>query len=85
MAHLSCQLTHQRFHIDRRTYSIYVVLSFLVVDFFYHFVCGEEEEEDFSLLPCVYSIGVCVCACKSSSSPPLSLNMVSELGVAKEL
>jgi len=28
---------------------------------------------------------VCVCACKSSSSPPLSLNMVSEPGVAKEL
>ena len=37
--------------------------------------CGEEEEEDFSLLPCVLSSRVCVCVClqELKLSFPLSL------------
>ena len=48
----------------------------MLVDLLYY-LCyfGEEEEEDFSLLPCVLSsrVCVCVCACKSSSSTFLYL------------
>ena len=54
----------------------------MLVDLLYY-LCyfGEEEEEDFSLLPCVLSSRVYVCVClqelKLSSSPRLSLFMVS--------
>ena len=60
----------------------------MLVDLLYY-LCyfGEEEEEDFSLLPCVLSSRVCVCVClqELKLSLPLSLYMVSEPGVAEEL
>ena len=60
----------------------------MLVDLLYY-LChfGEEEEEDFSLLPCVLSSRVCVCVClqELKLSFPLILYMVSDLGVAKEL
>ena len=55
---------------------LYISLCF--VDLSYHLVSGEEEEEDFSLLPCVLHsrvLCVCVCACKSSSSLLLSFSL----------
>ena len=50
-------------------------------------IFGEEEEEDFSLLPCVLSSRVYVCVCLQELKLyfPLSLYMVSEPGVATEL
>ena len=62
----------------------------MLVDLLYY-LCyfGEEEEEDFSLLPCVLSSRVCVCVCVCLQELklylPLFLYMLSELGVAKEL
>ena len=60
----------------------------MLLDLLYY-LCyfGEEEEEEFSLLPCVLSSRVCVCVCLQELKLyfPLSLYMVSERGVAKEL
>ena len=61
----------------------------MLVDLLYYlcYIC-EEEEEDFSLLlPCVLSSRVCVCVClqELKLSFPLSLYMVSDPSVAKEL
>ena len=60
----------------------------MLVDLLYY-LCyfGEEEEEDFSLLPCVLSSRVYVCVCLQELKLyfPLSLYMVSEPGVATEL
>ena len=57
----------------------------MLVDLLYY-LChfGEEEEEDFNLLPCVLSSRVCVCVClqELKLSLLLSINMVSERGLA---
>ena len=60
----------------------------MLVDLLYYlYYFGEEEDKDFSLLPCVLSSRVCVCVYlqELKLSLHLSLYMVSELGVAKEL
>ena len=60
----------------------------MLVDLLYY-LCyfGEEEEEDFSLVPCLLSSRVCVCVFLQLLKLyfPLSLYMVSEPRVAKEL
>ena len=58
----------------------------MLLDLLYY-LChfGEEEEEDFSLLPCVLSSRVCVCLQELKLYFPLSLYMVSEPGMATEL